>query len=266
LKGFRSGPGPNVGALDPEFQAFQAGNFPLESQQGFRPVPSAYTPPQNLQPSLDGAWASDFQRLQVSHQQPNPARLALQARHAATNVQTPGGWARDFQQIQGDQHNIMPQQMGAGGYQFSQRQIGLPQHGRPIMGGVMAARNATSMQQAPETFNEVMLDDSAFAKAFDDAFENVAQAELDQEQEMSQNQTQNQQMDQEVLISESAERFMDSEIDQGQLLNQAPIGADIIHDPKDKSYPQPMQEDHTELARTAGHLLNGMCCQKEFNV
>ena len=261
-QGFRSAPGSNAGALDPEFQAFQAGSFPLDSRQGFRPIPSNYAS-QNLQPALDGAWASDFQRLQVSNQQPNSAHQALQDRHAATSVQAPGGWARDFQQIQGDQRGIIPQQTGAGGYQFSQRQSGIQQYGAPMIGSIMAARSATSIQQAPERFHENTFDDSAYAKAFDDAFENVVQAELEQEQNISQNQSQSQQQDHEVLISESAERFMDSEIDQGQLLNQAPIGADIIHDPTDKSYPQPMQEDHTELARTAGHLLNGMYCPKK---
>lgn len=260
LQGFRSVPGPNAGVLDPEFQAFQAGNHPLESQQGFRPTPLAYAP-QNLNPGLDGTWASDFQHLQVSNRLPNSVHHAVQARHTATNAQAPGGWAQDFQQIQGDQRGIIPQQMGNSSSQFSQRQSGIHQYGGPMMGGIMATRSATSAQQTPETlneaaFDEAAFDDAAFAKAFDDAFENVEQEELNQEQNVSQDQSQNLGQDEEVLISESAERFMDSEIDHGQLLNQAPIGADIIHDPTDKSYPQPMQEDHTELARTAGHLLN----------
>ena len=258
LKGFRSAPGPNAGVLDPEFQAFQAGGFPLESQQGFRPIPSAF-PPQSLQSGFDGTWASDFQNLQVSNRQPNSAHQAPQARHTATNVQAPGGWAQDFQQIQGDQRGIIPQQqMGNGVYQYPQRQNGIQQYGTPMMGGVLAARSASSIQHAPENFNDAAFDDAAFAKAFDDAFDNAEQAESTQEQNDSQDQSQSLGQDEEVLLPESAERFMLSEIDQGQLLNQAPIGADIIHDPTDKSYPQPMQEDHTELARTAGHLLNGM--------
>jgi len=257
LQGFRSAPGPNAGVLDPEFQAFQAGSFPLESQQGFRSISSSYTP-QNLQPGLDGAWANDFQRLQVSNQAPNSAHLAHQTRHTTINAQAPGGWAQDFHQTQGDQRLITSQQLGPGGYQYSPRQNGMQRYGGPMMGGAVATRNVTSMQQAPEMFNEATFDEAAFAKAFDDAIENAAQAELEQEQDMPQDQIRSQAQDEEIMISESAERFMDPDIDQGQLLNQAPIGADIIHDPTDKSYPQPTQEDHTELARTAGHLLNGM--------
>jgi hypothetical protein len=50
---------------------------------------------------------------------------------------------------------------------------------------------------------------------------------------------------------------MSSEVDEGQIKNQPRIGADTIYDPTDKSYPQPQKDDHNELAKTAGELLDG---------
>ncbi|KIW06889.1 hypothetical protein, variant 1 [Verruconis gallopava] len=102
-QGFRSSPGPNVGILDPEFEAFQAGHvasptaefdsrpFVHQNMSHFAPAPAQTALPD---------WATDFQRLHIgpahatsSHQSPAPA---VQRAPAATQT----SWHQDFMQSQ----------------------------------------------------------------------------------------------------------------------------------------------------------------------
>ncbi|KAG9247334.1 hypothetical protein BJ878DRAFT_493147 [Calycina marina] len=275
-QGFRSSPGPNSGALDPEFQAFQAGRLPLGSQQGF----NLSHHNQNPQQGLDGPWANDFKRLQLFSQQPILEQTAHQSHHAP-NLQS-SGWAQDYQQMQGGQRETVPQQMGGySAYQSFQGPSRMRQYGGPMISGAIASGNSMSQHQAPEMPQEPAFDDAAFAKAFEDAFADAAQA--DQEQASSQQQslatgqgsTTAFSADELGRISTEAEyqsffqtldahpmpgsvlggSVKDYTRDKG-LINQEPIGADIIHDPTDKTYPQSEREDPTELSRTAGHLLD----------
>lgn len=152
---------------------------------------------------------------------------------------------------------MISNQMGRpGAYQFSPPPgiMGMqPQFGGAMMGGGMMGHAEPALQQQlpEETF-----DDAAFAKAFEDAAR--LELETQQEQGAAQEQSQILEQDQEVLIAESAERFMSSTLDDGHIPNQPPIGADLIHDPTDKTYERPAQEDPSALARTAGQLLNSM--------
>ncbi|KAH7559328.1 hypothetical protein BM1_04265 [Bipolaris maydis] len=90
-QGFRSAPGPNVGALDSEFDAFQAGRpGPPQDFQQFAPR-FAQPPPQFAQAPQAPDWAADFQRLNVSG--PPPQALQQQRPQAAS---TASAWHQDF--------------------------------------------------------------------------------------------------------------------------------------------------------------------------
>jgi hypothetical protein len=140
------------------------------------------------------------------------------------------------------QYSPMSQGMGVG----LGMGMGMQQYG----GGMMGQTGQVQQQQPEEVF-----DDEAFARAFEEA----SKAEMDRleeesRQEQESTQAQNHESGQDILLEESAERFMSS--DQPQIPNQAPIGADLIEDPRQNENPQ--GEDHDALARTAGHLLNSV--------
>ena len=133
------------------------------------------------------------------------------------------------------------------------------QYGGAMMGANMMNRTEQVMQhQVPQnTFNAAAFDEEAFARAFEQASEEAERAELEQEQNAAQNTSQDQDQLEEVLLAESAERLMASELNEDQIQDQPRIGADTIYDPTDQNYPQPQHEDHNELAKTAGELLDG---------
>jgi len=95
------------------------------------------------------------------------------------------------------------------------------------------------IQQVTEQFDE-----EAFARAFDEA------ARAEQEQ-------QGLELGQDIMIQESAELFMSSSEDLSKPLDQAPIGADTIHDPT-KPLDQQPKEEPDALARTAARLLDSV--------
>lgn len=133
--------------------------------------------------------------------------------------------------------------------------MGMQQYGR----GMMGQAEESQQQQPVETF-----DDEAFARAFEEASrmesesmdaatafsreEERLEAESRQGQESSQ--VQNVEKGRDILLDESAERFMSS--DQPQVPNQAPLGADLIDDHKLHEE----AEDPDAMARTAAHLLD----------
>ncbi|KAG9186943.1 hypothetical protein G6011_10051 [Alternaria panax] len=90
-QGFRSPPGPNVGALDSEFDAFQAGRpVPAQDFQHFGPR-FAQPPPQFAQVPQAPDWAADFQRLNVSS--PPPQVFQQQRPQLASAA---SAWHQDF--------------------------------------------------------------------------------------------------------------------------------------------------------------------------
>lgn len=133
--------------------------------------------------------------------------------------------------------------------------MGMQQYG----GGMMGQAEQSQQQQPVPAFDE-----EAFARAFDEAsrtdMENQDEAEafsreeerLEAESRQGQGSSQAtaSEMDQDILLDESAERFMSS--DQPQIPNQAPLGADLIDDHK----LHPESEDPDAMARTAAHLLD----------
>lgn len=100
--------------------------------------------------------------------------------------------------------------------------------------------------------NEIF-DDEAFARAFDEA----AQVELNHGQEIHQTEfntsTQShQQPREEILLSESASKFMNEEHHEPwKVHDQAPLGADTIREDDPKQPPD-------ALSRTAGQLLDSV--------
>ncbi|CAN9143120.1 unnamed protein product [Alternaria alternata] len=91
-QGFRSSPGLNAGALDSEFDAFQAGRpVPAHDFQHFDPRFAQPPPPQFAQPSQAPDWAADFQRLNVSS--PSPQTFQQQRPQPANAA---SAWHQDF--------------------------------------------------------------------------------------------------------------------------------------------------------------------------
>lgn len=255
-QGFRSSPGPNGGLVDREFEAFQAGQLPLD--HGFQrqqfPVQPGFN--QQSQPGPAGGWASDFQRLNISGPpaqfQQQPFTPQVQQRHDA------GGWHQDFARQQGG----MPGQAQMTGqtnspYRYSPMSgMGMiPQYSGGF--GGQQEMSIAQQKQPAEAFDE-----EAFARAFEEAAQaEMASKEAESHQETiqqdsSQAQHENVELGQDVMINESAERLLATE--EG-LLGQERIGADTIQDPKTQD-PKVAQEENSPdaLARTAGELLESV--------
>ncbi|EKD12057.1 uncharacterized protein L3040_003166 [Drepanopeziza brunnea f. sp. 'multigermtubi'] len=244
-QGFRSSPGPNAGFLNPEFEAFQAGQLPLD--QGFQPHGFAHAPPKLQQQSDSSAWSSDFQRLQISSpvQQFNQQQFGPQVHQR----QDDGGWQQEFSRQQGQMSERsmgkMPSQTNSafrpmGGMGMSQ------QYMRGFAGPQVEIAMA-QQQQPVEVFDE-----AAFARAFDEA----ANAEVETQQGTSKEEEYQQglELGQDTLVRESVERMME---DSTGLLDQERIGSDRIHDPRSQS-PEAwaQQGDPDALAKTAAELLD----------
>jgi hypothetical protein len=259
-QGFRSSPGPNAGLLDPEFEAFQAGQLPLD--RTFQPQDFSHAPPQ----AGPSGWASGFQRLNISNSRPQiqqqTSNSQMQDRQnaegwhrdfafqqqpfnpQAQNRQDTGGWHQDFAQQQN-------QIAGEGIAQVSQNLSSrLYRNDYPVFaGGVVGPQAGSSMAQQSQPVEA--FDEEAFARAFEEAAK--LEMEVDARQELNQ---QGVELGQDILISESAERLM--AITEGPL-NQERIGADTIHDPlSEPADDEPNHNDSDALAITAGKLLDSV--------
>ncbi|KAF2447866.1 hypothetical protein P171DRAFT_408389 [Karstenula rhodostoma CBS 690.94] len=170
-QGFRSSLGPNNGAVDHEFEAFQAGHA-LPPQPQFQHLPPHLArppPPQFAQTSQAPDWASDFQRLNISQAPQIP-----QQRVPAPNVAS--SWHQDFmaKQSSAAQAPVL-QQNGVGGmagYGMSGfARPGFQQSGFGMMNGGPLSEVAQGKQRAQEAVPQ--FDEAAFERAFAD----VQQAE-----------------------------------------------------------------------------------------
>ncbi|KAI9844222.1 MAG: hypothetical protein M1837_005728 [Sclerophora amabilis] len=247
-QGFRSSPGPNAGVLDPEFEAFQHGVFhhppPQEVQRRLPPGPSHFSN-EALSHSVDStAWAVDFQKLHLS----DGSRTAFQMQQS-TNPDLRADWkhfgsesyqASENQSTEGPevpfnrQHNFANSNMGGTyGSSLYQGMSGGPSY---------LETSSNPVQQPDEGF-----DAEAFERAFD-----FARSEL-QHREKELAQQENLEIGNDVLINESAERLIGEVFVEGQ----ERIGADLIAD-KLEAQPQNARDDHDELAKTAGNLLESV--------
>ncbi|KAK0128871.1 hypothetical protein ONS95_000819 [Cadophora gregata] len=240
-QGFRSSPGPNAGLLDPDFEAFQAGQLPLD--QSHQPQGFSHAP-QNFQQPVPSGWASDFQQLHISSPPPQFQRQPFNPQ--VQQRQNEGGWHEEFARQQGQMSGMgqMPSQMNP---QF--RPMGGLNMTSQYMGGF--AQPQASISASQQTQQPIEASDEAFARAFEEA-ERAAALEAGQET----SQEQSVEMGQDILINESAERLME---DSSDLLDQQRIGADTIHDPLDQtSEAREQQNNPDDLSKTAGQLLNSV--------
>ncbi|KFY72451.1 hypothetical protein V499_07410 [Pseudogymnoascus sp. VKM F-103] len=231
-QGFRSA-GPSARTLDPEFEAFQAGQLPLQHPEaGFHPgFQHAHTPQpgQHMNAGPGASWANDFQRLAIAS--PGMQQQGLpQAQHA-------GGWHQEFAQMNNTQAG-MPQQQQHSYNAPLERLSSLAttpfgMGGQPMYQTPMYQPAQQMHPEQPQQLNSEIgtFDEAAFAAAFDQA----AQSELQSEQ---------------ASLSHA--------LQEGHL-TAAPIGADAIHHPDAPSQQHltPAQESD-DLARTAGALLTSV--------
>ncbi|KAH7080321.1 hypothetical protein BKA63DRAFT_506212 [Paraphoma chrysanthemicola] len=183
-QGFRTTQGLNAGALDSEFDAFQAGR-PGALQQDFHHHPSQFAhapPPHFAHASPAPGWAADFQRLNISS--PSPQPLQRQQPHAANAAQS---WHQDFmtQQAPAVQAPALQQQSntysamsgytmgGFGGQGFMQTPAF--QHA-PV----------SQVAQGKQPVQEPGFDEAAFEQAFLQAEQEAHQEMLDMEAEQHQ--------------------------------------------------------------------------------
>ncbi|KFY85919.1 hypothetical protein V500_08024 [Pseudogymnoascus sp. VKM F-4518 (FW-2643)] len=227
-QGFRTA-GPSAHNLDPEFEAFQAGQLPLQHPEaGFHPN---FQPQQRMNAGPGASWATDFQRLAIAS--PGMQQQGLpQAQHA-------GGWHQEFAQMnnsqagmsqQGQQHsyNAPLERLSS----LATTPFGMGQ--QPMYQSPMYQPAQQMHNEQPQQLNADVgtFDEAAFAAAFDQA----AQSELQSEQ---------------ASLSHA--------LQDGGHLTDAPIGADAIHHPDAPSQQHltPAQESD-DLARTAGALLTSV--------
>ncbi|KAF2686526.1 hypothetical protein K458DRAFT_298011 [Lentithecium fluviatile CBS 122367] len=170
-QGFRSSHGANAGALDSEFEAFQAGHAgPSQLQQpDFHHLPShlARAPqptPQFAQAPGAPDWASDFQRLNITNEHA-PGILQHRASPAAAS------WQQDFMKHQAPavQAPTFQQQSGFGGMSgYGTGRFGGTPFQQPMgfggMNGGMAGQVAQGQQRTQEAVPQI--DEAAFEQAF----------------------------------------------------------------------------------------------------
>ncbi|KAF2804874.1 uncharacterized protein BDZ99DRAFT_480878 [Mytilinidion resinicola] len=178
---FRSTSNQNVGLLDPEFDAFQAGHAP-PPHPDFQHLPPHLAHAQ-LQPRFSpqpqaGGWASDFQRLQISSPQPQQnhhfrpqASAAQSSWHQDFVSQQAPGAAQQAYQPPAQNMNMyggMPG-YGMGGYTGST--FGQSAFGRPMQEQNM------SVAEGKQKADIAQFDESAFERAFAEAQAEVLQEE-----------------------------------------------------------------------------------------
>ncbi|RFU36331.1 hypothetical protein B7463_g63, partial [Scytalidium lignicola] len=246
-QGFRSTAGQNAGVLDPEFEAFQAGQLPLSplDSSGFRP--QGFSPaPQHVHEPSSAAWAADFQRLNLSntgsplHQQPFIQQHPQQR-------QDVGAWHQEFALHHSQMANPAAIQTQspqyAPAYQPMMSGMAGPSNFTGAFAGAQQEQMSAEIQQT-EVFNE-----EAFARAFEEA----SKMEEQMREELEQTQTEIQSED--LITKEPTEIGAETELP----LEEIKIGADLIHDPRDeKQQDRQEQEDPDALARTAGQLLDSV--------
>lgn len=236
LQGFRSA-SQNAGYLEPEFEAFQAGQLPLDHGPQFQPF--AARPPQ-FQHAVPGPsnWASDFSRMNISSPPPQVQNTHIsnaQQRHDTS------GWHQDFAQ---QQNQIMNQSPSPAQYQPHLPYAPGAGYGiaPQFTGGFMGQQADMAQQMQPvEGFDE-----AAFERAFQEAAQSEAQTSEAQESASIE-------LGQDIMIEQSAELYMASET----LANQQRIGADGIYDPDTQELSQDTHNPDA-MSRIAGELLHSV--------
>ncbi|KAF7453555.1 hypothetical protein TUN199_07202 [Pyrenophora tritici-repentis] len=185
-QGFRSAPSANAGALDSEFDAFQAGRPvpPPQELQHFGPR-FAQPPPHFAQQPQVPDWAADFQHLNISSQSPQTFQP-----HRPQAANAASAWHQDFlkQQAPVAQAPVMQQNIygGMSGYSIGGGFRGQAFMQTPSFQSAQHSETAQGKQRAQDevpTFDEAAFE-QAFAQAQQDMME-VASAEQSQAQAAS---------------------------------------------------------------------------------
>ncbi|KAF1840998.1 uncharacterized protein K460DRAFT_295522 [Cucurbitaria berberidis CBS 394.84] len=175
-QGFRSSPGPNAGAVDSEFDAFQAGRpGPPQDFQRFPPQ-FAPPPPQHFAQAPQAPdWANDFQSLNISSPPPQLLQQQQQQQRAqAANAAS--AWHQDFirQQAPVAQSPVLQQNTygamsgyGMGGFAAQ------PFMQTPGFQNAQVAQGKQRAQDAVPAFDEAAFE-NAFAQAQQDMLDEAA--------------------------------------------------------------------------------------------
>ncbi|KAH0544086.1 hypothetical protein FGG08_001704 [Glutinoglossum americanum] len=229
-QGFRSSAGPNIGVLDPEFEAFQAGSVPPPELQSHHFAQSPNIPPTHIPD-----WASDFQRLHVS-QRPSPIAQLQHRSQAPIQGATTGGWHQEFLQAQNSVRQGSTQNLGAQGNFGGIGMTGFGMQGPSLYGGMsvgIQGSEAHTQYLVPQEGDEIY-DDAAFERAFEAAnSELVQQGSLESERDLPREESAD------ALDGHGSSVDAEKEVEQRQ------------HDEQG-------EEDPDELARTAGQLLDSV--------
>ena len=152
------------------------------------------------------------------------------------------------------------QMIGSPAYGYSSMNGGMrmglglqPEYSGKILG--QPPEQSMASQHSSEAFDE-----EAFARAFEEAAKDDERFNgHDHDVGMTENGQANKsamEFGQDIMLDESAQRFMSSSVE-SQIPNQARLGADRIHDPMSE-LERPEHEDPDALARTAGQLLDSV--------
>ncbi|KAH7095757.1 hypothetical protein FB567DRAFT_544030 [Paraphoma chrysanthemicola] len=183
-QGFRSTQGLNAGALDSEFDAFQAGR-PGAFQQDFHYHPPQFAqapPPHFAHASSAPGWASDFQRLNISS--PSPQPLQRQQPHVANAAPS---WHQDFmrQQEPAVQAPTLQQQNNTYGAMSGYTMGGFGGQGF-MQTPTFQHAPVSQVAQGKQPVQEPGFDEAAFEQAFLQAEQEAHQEMLDMEAEQHQ--------------------------------------------------------------------------------
>jgi len=255
FKGFRSTSGRNVGILDAEFEAFQAGQpienqfpelqpgFPYGGNTAFFPS----SPAQHHSPN----WASEFQKLHISSPQLSQPSLLSQPQlqqQAPQSSNLAGAWYQDltWQQSQPSAQTRLDAQIyGGGSYMHDGILYG---NNFPTFGQQHNLLSDPAMQIQSGQQAGAVIDDAAFESAFDAAHSRIQQLDDHMQQK-------------EVKAATDVE--MEEQL--GQISHAAPmteiprIGADrITQQDSSEMLKGEGGNDADELARTASQLLDNL--------
>jgi hypothetical protein len=196
--------------------------------------------------------------MHISNPPPQPQEQFKTQMNVPMQRQDTGGWHQDFARQFGAEQRVMAQTSQMGGssaYGYSSMNGGMgmgmgmqSQYAGGMMGQQAEQSNMQQQQQPAEAFDE-----EAFARAFEEA----SKSEMDTREDFQERSNTGIELGQDVMLEESAERFMSSS-NELQIPNQARLGADLIHDPLSETQERPQYEDPDALARTAGQLLDSV--------
>ena len=189
-QGFRSSPRLNAGALDAEFETFQA-RLPLgggfQEQNPFQHRTSAnFAPSFTPQQQLPG-WASDFQRLDLDEARSFPIPTSQFRHEAPIHRSTTGGWHQEFLQQQNlvsVQEPTLLQRYGNMGRNYQQYHMQSTNASNGLY-TPQSALSSVSKQKQPENILGSEFDEAAFEKAFDVARMEVIESETRRKSEVA---------------------------------------------------------------------------------